>query len=83
MSDNTYTKAKELHDRNHLQAYYARNSERRIGITEFIEDEYTLLEHYIPHGIGVAGIAVVGGLLIMRYNQSNWDYFNTAYFSSW
>ena len=82
-AENSYCKAKEVHDRNHLQEYYARNSERSIGIVDFASDEYSILRHYLPHCMGVGGLAVVGGLWIMSYNQSNLAQFDDAYFSSW
>jgi hypothetical protein len=82
-AENSYSKAKQLHDRNQLQEHYARNSKRSVGIVEYIDEEYSMMRHYIPHCMGVGGLAVVGGLLIMSYNQSNLADFNTAYFSSW
>lgn len=82
-TENSYTRAKREHDRHQLQAHYNRNSQRSIGITEYVEDEYTKFRHYTPHGIGLGGLVIVGGLLIMAYNQSNRDYFDSIYFSSW
>lgn len=82
-AENTYTKGKEHHNNKQLKEHYDRNAQTSIDIVEYVHDEYKVARHYLPHGVGLATLAVVGGMLISSYNQANQDYFDTAYFSSW
>lgn len=79
----SYSKGKENDEIAQLQEQYKKMMEKHIGIRQFVIDEYNLLNHYTPGVVGLSAIAVVGGLAIAYYNDSNRRSFESIYLASW
>ena len=85
-----YRTAQENHHRNQLREYYDRQSQsdRDVpfysrGNGRFEPQPYSMLQHYLPHGIGVGSIVIVGTMGLLAYNSHIKDSFESVYFSSW
>ena len=81
--ENSYKRGKEEHQRQRIQQYFDQQTRPHAGIVDFIDDEYTLIRHYMPHGLGLSGMVLVGSIAVMMYNQYTKDTFDSIYFSSW
>ena len=81
----SYKNAQEEFDREQLRCYHKQQNgstpTQRMGT--FTPKRYTMLQHYLPHGIGLGSILIVGAVGLAAYNSHVKDAFESEYFSSW
>ena len=81
----SYKNAQEQFDRDQLRCHYQQQSQsvpvQRMGT--YNPRQYSMLQHYLPHGIGLGSIVIVGAVGLAAYNSHVKDAFESEYFSSW
>ena len=82
--NSSYSKAKNHHGQESLRKHYANRAKgSSIQIPRFIEHEYTMLEHYKPHLLGLGSLAAAAAVAALIYNRYNKNAFDNIYLASY